>query len=190
MAFEALFPDISGTWTGFYELPIPEERPRSMPPTIPFTMRLVESPGGAVAGRLEEGSSLGFPEAGTIAGLAKLFSVALEIERPVLRLRYPDRLVSLEEWFREKYPEVEEINAVPHPTTYMKARLIRWNGSMAGIWWIPAGSLLDQVSGWHATYPEQVGVWQARRVPKADQPRVEAVSPRTFADGGRSTDPP
>lgn len=167
MAFQALFRDISGTWTGFYELPIPEERPRSMPPSIPFTMRLVESPGGAVAGGLEEGSALGFPEAGTITGHAKLFSVALEIERPVFRLRFPDHLVSLEEWVRERYRAVEEINAVPHPTTYVTARLFRWNGSMAGIWWVPAGSLLDSESGWSATYPEQVGIWRARRAPNA-----------------------
>ena len=167
MVFQALFSDISGTWTGFYELPIPEERPRSMPPTIPFTMQLLESPGGAVAGRIEDGSALGFPEAGTLTGHAKLFSVALEIERPVLRLRYPDRLVSLEEWVRERYPEVEEINAVPHPTTYVTARLFRWNGSMAGMWSVPAGSLLDTVSGWHATYPEHFGIWQARRAPNA-----------------------
>ena len=134
-----------------------------MHPRVAFSMRVLESPRGTVSGQIQDEDPLGFPELGTVAGKAHAFSLTLEIERPLFRLPYANRLITLEEWVRERYPAVQEVNTVPHPTIYLAARLFRLPGFMAGPWWVPSGTVVDEISGWRATYPDQSGVWQAHR---------------------------
>ena len=134
-----------------------------MPPRVHFSMRLVEAADGTVAGEVRENPPLGFPEVGVVEGRAQLMSVALRKTMPVLRLLDGDHLITLTEWVQRKYPNVLEVNTLPHPTIHLTARLFRWPGFMAGVWWVPNGTIADENSSWRADYPASSGVWQAKR---------------------------